>query len=117
MCTDIRLQRINFRQRIRTLKLKQPQATETMLIDALVLFLTDHCAEAVAQLTALLKMDPDNQRAQMLRSRAKILQKLDANAASLYQSGRWSDAVAKWGEVLQVFQFSQNASFFVLTDV
>jgi DnaJ family protein C protein 7 len=107
MRTEIQLQTVNFRQQIRTLRRNQPQATETMLIHALVLFLTDQPVEAVTQLTALLKMDPDNQQAQKLRLRVKILQKLEASAASLYQSGRWNDAAAKWGEVLQVFQFSQ----------
>jgi predicted Zn-dependent protease len=88
-----------------------------MLIHALVLFLTNQHAEAVAQLTALLKMDPDNQRAQTLRSRVKIIQKLEASADSLHQSSRWSDAVAKWGEVLQVSQFSKTCHLLVLTDV
>ena len=104
MWTEIQLQTVNFCHKITTLRRNRPQTMETMLIHALVLFLTDKPVEAIAQLTALLKMD---------RLRVKILQKLEASAASLYQSGRWNDAVAKWGEVLQVFQFSQYAYLFL----
>lgn len=76
-----------------------------MLIRALVLFLTAQFMEALTQLIALLKMDPDNRRATTLRSRIKNVQKFYNDAAALHQAGQWSNAITKWGDALQVLQF------------
>lgn len=76
-----------------------------MLIRALVLFLCAQFSEALAQLMALLKMDPDNQRATSLRSRVKSVQRFYNDAVILHQAGWWGGAVAKWSDALQVLQF------------
>lgn len=79
-----------------------------MFIRALVLFLTAQFAEALTQLIALLRMDPDNRRATMLRSRIKNVQKYYNDATTLYLAGRWDDSVNRWTDALQVLQFSTN---------
>jgi len=76
-----------------------------MFIRALVLFLSAQFAEALAQLITLLKGDPDNRRATALRSRVKSVRRFYDDAATLCKTGRWDDAVAKWGGALQVLRF------------
>lgn len=79
-----------------------------MFIRALVLFLCAQFTEAMAELVALLKMDPDNRRAITLRSRAKNVQRFYDDAAALHKAGQWGDAVAKWSDALKVPQSCMN---------
>jgi tetratricopeptide (TPR) repeat protein len=78
------------------------KATEVMVLRALVLFLTAKLSDALVQITDVLKLDPDDRRAKSLRSRIKDVEKFKEDGNTFFRSGKWSDAIAKWQDALEV---------------
>jgi len=73
-----------------------------MVLRAMALFLSAKLSDALAQLTAVLQLDPDNRRANTLRSRVRDVKRLKEEGKSLFSAGLWDVAILKWNDALQV---------------
>jgi len=73
-----------------------------MVLRAMALFLSAKFSDALAQLTAVLKSDPDNRRANVLRSRIRDVERLKEEGKSLFNTGLCDAAILKWNDALQV---------------
>ena len=73
-----------------------------MVLRAMALFLSAKLSDALAQLTAVLQLDPDNRRANTLRSRIRDVERLMDKGKTSFNAGLWDVAILKWKDALQV---------------
>ena len=81
---------------------EDPDAVEAMILRALVLFLRAQLSDAVTQIVAVLKLDPDNERGKELRTRVKNVARLKDDGNDAFGKGDWSEAKQAWSNALQV---------------
>ena len=79
-----------------------PKSSETMLMRALVLFLTTELGGAEDQVQQVLKLDPDNTGAKTARSRFKAVMESKQEGNTLFQKGDFAGAIEKWTNALEV---------------
>ncbi|KAI0744004.1 hypothetical protein C8Q80DRAFT_1220772 [Daedaleopsis nitida] len=79
-----------------------PDDVDAMNLRALALFLQGKIPEAIEQITTGLKLDPDNARAKVLRTRFKQVSRLKDSGNDLFRQNKWSDAMSLWTDALQL---------------
>ncbi|KAH9916539.1 uncharacterized protein B0H18DRAFT_1215066 [Fomitopsis serialis] len=79
-----------------------PKSVEALFMHALVLFLTADLGEALNQINAALKLDPDNGEAKTARSRFKTVMKFKKDGNSRFKAGDSSGAIEKWTSALNL---------------
>ncbi|RPD53197.1 DnaJ-domain-containing protein [Lentinus tigrinus ALCF2SS1-6] len=77
-------------------------AVEAMILRALVLFLRAELSDAVTQILAVSKVDPDNQQAKDLAIRVQDVARLKNSGNNAFSKGNWPEAKQAWSDALQV---------------
>ncbi|KAL6307565.1 DnaJ-domain-containing protein [Sparassis latifolia] len=75
---------------------------EVKILRALVLFLSGKLPPAFDQIVAVLKLDPDNTSARVLRARIKEVRRLKDEGNSHFQGQEWIEAVMKYSSALEM---------------
>lgn len=85
-----------------TILVAHPKSIEALSMHALVLFLTADLGEALNQINAALKLDPDNGEEKAARVRFKGVMDLKEDGNSRFKIGDSSGAIEKWTSALNV---------------
>ncbi|KAI1795548.1 DnaJ-domain-containing protein [Ganoderma leucocontextum] len=85
-----------------------PNDVDAMTLRGLALFLEAKPSEALTQLAAVLKLDPDNGTAKALRSRVKEVVRLKGSGNEAFQRNEYQTAIASWASALGVLGERDN---------
>ncbi len=88
----------------RVLLRELPNDVDAMALRALALFLEAKPSEAFTQLVGVLKLDPDNEKANVLRKRVKEVVRLKGSGNEAFQRNGYHVAIASWADALVVRQ-------------
>ncbi|KAH9942881.1 DnaJ-domain-containing protein [Amylocystis lapponica] len=80
---------------------KCPIAFEVMVLRAMVLFITGKLAEALDQVLAALRLNPDGDDAKALRSRIRDVKRFKEEGNASFGVGDWENALNEWSKALE----------------
>ncbi|PCH34746.1 TPR-like protein, partial [Wolfiporia cocos MD-104 SS10] len=84
------------------LMIRNPKNIQVMVIRAQILFLTAKLSAALTQISAALKLDPDNNQAQALRMRIKGVLRSNEEGDAYRRQGQSSRALDCWNSALEL---------------
>ena len=92
------------------LRLK-PNSPDALSLRGLVLFLCGRLPQALQHVVSALRFDPGHEPAQRLRKRVKDVEKLKEDGNVAFKTGKFEEAVSKYGECLEVLLHDDFACF------
>ncbi|KAG8845217.1 hypothetical protein FRB96_002592 [Tulasnella sp. 330] len=81
---------------------------DALAVRGLVLFLTNQIQAATDHLRTALRFDQEHSRARVLLRRVKDVERMKEEGNSAFKTGKWSDAVTKWTETLEIIGHSDE---------
>jgi DnaJ family protein C protein 7 len=97
-----------------------PNSPDVLALRGLVLFLTNRLPQCIQHLQSALRLDPDHKVARVLLRRVKEVERIKELGNVEFKAGRMDEAVAKYGEALEVRSIrfaSLSLSLILLTDI
>ena len=80
----------------------KPNSPDALSLRGLVLFLSGRLPQALQRLISALRFDPGHEPARLLRKRVKDVEKLKEDGNVAFKSGKFEEAISKYGECLEV---------------